>query len=156
MLVLTLLVNLMVIRSISLGVMLVAATALIAGVTLLPAVLGLLHIAWSGCGSCPKGRPKPESEGFWYRFSHSIMRRPWAWLAVSVAIILVLALPALRLKMLGATPNVLPSRAESVKGADILDAEFGENLALRRSRSSSRRPRRAASSRRSSSPAWTS
>lgn len=128
MLVLTLLVNLMVIRSISLGVMLVAATALIAGVTLLPAVLGLLSHRLERLRVMPKGKPKPESEGFWYRFSHSIMRRPWAWLAVSVAIILVLALPALRLKMLGATPNVLPSRAESVKGADILDAEFGDNL----------------------------
>ena len=51
MLVLTVMVDLMVVRSISLGVMLVAATALIAGVTLLPAVLGLLSsIAWSGCG----------------------------------------------------------------------------------------------------------
>ena len=50
MLVLTVLVDLMVVRSISLGVMLVAATALIAGVTLLPAVLGLLSHGWSGCG----------------------------------------------------------------------------------------------------------
>ena len=128
MLVLTVLVDQTVIRSISLGVMVVAATALIAGVTLLPAVLGVLAHRVERLRVIPKGKPKPESEGFWYRFSHAIMRRPWAWLAVSGAIILVLAWPARGLKMFGATPKGLPSRAESVKGSDILNAEFGENL----------------------------
>src|SRR6266545_2526810 len=128
MLVLTLLVDLMVIRSISLGVMLVAATALLAGVTLLPAVLGVLAHRVERLRVIPKGRPKPESEGFWYRFSRAVMRRPWAWLAGSLAILLVLALPVRELKMLGATSKLLPAKAESVKGTDILDAEFGENL----------------------------
>ena len=121
-------VDLMVIRSISLGVMLVAATALIAGVTLLPAVLGLLSFKLERLRVIPKGKPKPESEGFWYRFSHAVMRRPWAWLSVSLAIILVLAWPAREMKLLGATPKLLPGAAESVKGVDILNEEFGENL----------------------------
>jgi uncharacterized membrane protein YdfJ with MMPL/SSD domain len=128
MLALTVLVDLMVVRSISLGVMLVAATALIAGVTLLPAVLGVLSHRLERWRVIPKGKPKPESEGFWYRFSHAVMRRPVAWLAASLALILVLAWPARELKLLGATPKLLPSKAESVKGTEILNEEFGENL----------------------------
>jgi uncharacterized membrane protein YdfJ with MMPL/SSD domain len=128
MLVLTLMVDLMVIRSISLGVMLVAATALIAGVTLLPAVLGLLNHRLERLRVIPKGKPKPEEQGFWYRFSHAVMRRPVAWLAASLALILILAWPAREMKLLGATPKLLPSAAESVKGVDILNEEFGENL----------------------------
>ena len=128
MLVLTLLVDLMVVRSISLGVMLVAATALTAGVTLLPAVLGILSHRLERLRVIPKGKPKPESQGFWYRFSHAVMRRPWAWLTVATALILVIAWPARELKLLGATPKLLPGAAESVKGTDILNDEFGENL----------------------------
>jgi uncharacterized membrane protein YdfJ with MMPL/SSD domain len=128
MLALTVLVDLMVVRSISLGVMLVAATALIAGVTLLPAVLGILAHRLERLRVIPKGKPKPESAGFWYRFSHAVMRRPLAWLTVAAAIVLVLAWPAREVKLLGATPKLLPSKAESVKGTDILNEEFGENL----------------------------
>lgn len=128
MLALTLLVDLMVVRSISLGVMLVAATALIAGVTLLPAVLGILAHRLERWRVIPKGKPKPESQGFWYRFSHAVMRRPWAWLTVSAVIVLALAWPARELKLLGATPKLLPGKAESVKGTEILNEEFGENL----------------------------
>lgn len=128
MLVLTLLVDLMVIRSISLGVMLVAATALIAGVTLLPALLGILAHRVERLRIVPKRPARPESEGFWYRLSRAIMRRPWAWLAGSLALIILLAVPIGQLKLLGATGKLLPGSAESVKGLDILDAKFGENL----------------------------
>ena len=128
MLVLTLGVDLMIVRSISLGVMLVAATALIAGVTLLPAVLAVLAQRLERLRVIPKGRPKPESEGFWYRFSRAVMRRPWAWLTASLAILLLLAFPASQLKLLGATGKLLPGSAESVKGLNILDDQFGENL----------------------------
>jgi uncharacterized membrane protein YdfJ with MMPL/SSD domain len=128
MLALTVLVDLMVIRSISLGVMLVAATALLAGITLLPAVLGVLAHRLERWRVIPKGKPKPESEGFWYRFSRAVMRRPWPWLTFSAVIVLALAWPARELKLLGATPKLLPSKAESVKGTEILNDEFGENL----------------------------
>src|SRR4051812_9048798 len=127
MLALTVLVNLMVVRSISLGVMLVAITALIAGMTLLPATLAVLGPRVERLRVLPKRTPKAETEGFWYRWSHMIMRRPWLWLGVSVAIIVVLALPVLGLKMLGATSKLLPQHVESVKGLDYIDKQFGKN-----------------------------
>ena len=128
MLLLTLMVDLMVVRSISLGVMLVAMTALLGGVTLLPAVLGILAHRLEWLRVIPQRRGRREDEGFWYRYSHAIMRRPWAWLAVSLVIIGVIAFPARELKMIGSNARLLPSSTESVKGLNILNAEFGENL----------------------------
>ena len=127
MIVLSLLVDLMVIRSISLGVLAVAATALLAGLTLLPAVLGMLGPRVERLRVWPKRPPKPETQGFWYRWSHSIMRRPWVWLGASIALIVVLALPVLNLKMLGSTAKLLPRDAESVRGLDYINSQFGNN-----------------------------
>jgi uncharacterized membrane protein YdfJ with MMPL/SSD domain len=127
MLVLTVLVDLMVIRSISIGVLVVAATSLLAGITLLPAVLGLLGHRVEKWRILPKRSAKPEQEGFWYRWSHAIMRRPWLYLGLSVGIIVILALPVLQLKMLGSTPKLLPHNEESVQGLDVIDSQFGKN-----------------------------
>jgi RND superfamily putative drug exporter len=127
MVVLSVLVDLMVIRSISIGVLVVAATALLAGLTLLPAVLGLLGQRVERLRVLPKRPPKPETEGFWYRWTHAIMRRPWAWLCASLALIIVLALPALGLKMLGSTAKLLPQSAESVQGLNYINKQFGNN-----------------------------
>jgi uncharacterized membrane protein YdfJ with MMPL/SSD domain len=124
---LLLLVDLKIVRSISLGVLVVAATALLAGVTLLPAVLGVLSHRVERLRVVPKSRPKPETEGFWYRWSHAIMRRPGAWLLAAVAIIVLLAIPVRGLKLFGSQPNVLPSSSEAVKGANIIDDQFGRN-----------------------------
>ena len=127
MLILSVLVDLMVIRSISIGVLVVAATALLAGLTLLPAVLGLLGPRVEQWRVLPKRPPKPETEGFWYRWSHTIMRRPWLWLCASIAVIVVLALPATGLKMLGSTPTLLPQSTESVQGLNFINKQFGQN-----------------------------
>ena len=125
MLVLSVLVDLMVIRSISLGVLIVAATSLLAGLTLLPAVLGILGPRIERRRSADARRL--ETEGLWYRWSQTIMRRPWAWLGGSIAVIVILALPALNLKMSGASPKLLPQSTESVKGTNIIDKQFGKN-----------------------------
>lgn len=127
MIVLSVLVDLMVIRSISIGVLVVAGTSLVAGLTLLPAVLGVLGARVERGRILPKRQPKPEAQQFWYRWSHQVMRRPWMWLAISLGLIVVLAYPVLNLKMLGSTEKLLPARAEAVKGIDIINKEFGDN-----------------------------
>src|SRR5260370_28256815 len=80
MFVLTLLFNLLVVRSISMGVMIVAFTALLAGVTLLPAVLGILGHRLEWLRVVPRGLLKPREAGDSRasdRLSHAIIRRPW-------------------------------------------------------------------------------
>ncbi len=126
MLVLTLVLHdLMIVRSISLGVMLVAATGLLLGMTLLPAALAVLghRIEWLRILPRPKQVTNADS-GFWYSFSHAVMRRPWPYLLASSAFLLVLAWPAIELKMTGAQTTSLPSDTESVIGADLLREGF--------------------------------
>ena len=127
MLLMSVLVDLMLIRSISLGVMIVAFTALLAGMTFLPALLAVLGTKVERLRVLPKRAPKPEEQGFWYRLSHAIMARPWPYLIGSLAVIVLLALPAIGLKMLGSTSKLLPQNAESVKGLNYINSQFGKN-----------------------------
>lgn len=129
MLVLTLLLlPLMIVRSISMGVMIVAASALIAGLTLLPALLGILghRIEWLRVIPRRKGR-QPGQPGFWYRLSHVIMARPWVWLLVSFAILVAIAFPVRHLATVGADPGILPADKESVQGIRVMNEAMGAN-----------------------------
>lgn len=129
MIVLTAMFNLMVVRSISLGVMLVAVTALLAGMTLLPALLGVLGHRLEWLRVLPKPKPDAGGEtGIWYRLSHAIMRRPVAWLTGALVILFIIAYPARELDMIGSDPGLLPDDSESVQGVRFLDQEFGQNL----------------------------
>jgi len=127
-LVLTLLFNLMVIRSISLAVMLVAITALLAGLTLLPAVIAVLgpRIEWLPVKPRSR-RASTQSGGFWYSLSHAIMRRPWIWLLVSLVLLIGIGQPVRDLRLYGTEPGILPDRAESVRGAKAVNEAFGAN-----------------------------
>ncbi|MGN6757565.1 MAG: MMPL family transporter, partial [Thermomicrobiales bacterium] len=128
MLVLTLMFNLILVRSMSFAIMLVAMTALLAGLTLLPALLGILgrRIDWLPVLPKPKVS-RPGHAGFWYRLSHAIMRHPWVWLLVSLALLLALAIPVKDIKLYGATPQVLPDTNEAVVGYNLLSSAFGAN-----------------------------
>jgi RND superfamily putative drug exporter len=128
MFVLTLLFNLLIVRSISLGVMLVAFTGLLAGLTLLPAVLGILGHRLEWLRVVPRAKPRQEGEtGIWYRLSHAIMRRPWVWLGVSLGALLVLALPVRDLRLYGSAAGIMPSRIESTHSVEVMNQVFGPN-----------------------------
>jgi RND superfamily putative drug exporter len=131
MFVLTLLFNLLVVRSISMGVMLVAFTGLLAGVTLLPALLAILGHRIEWLRVVPRRRRddnhQSASTGFWYRLSMAVMRRPWIWLAVSLGILLILALPVRELTLYGATPDIMPPDTESTHGAQLMSQAFGQS-----------------------------
>ncbi len=129
MLVLTLLLlPLMIVRSISLGVLIVAAASLLAGLTLLPALLGILghRIEWLRVIPRRKGRPAGQP-GIWYRLSHAIMARPWVWLLVSLAILVAVAFPVRNLGTVGADPGILPAEKESVQGIRVMNEALGAN-----------------------------
>lgn len=128
MLLMTLLLNLFLVRSISLAVMLVATTALLAGLTLLPALLAILGHRIEWLRVIPKGKPRAAGEqGFWYRLSHAIMRRPWLWLAVSLGVLLIIAFPAREIRVQGSDPGLLPKEAQSVRGVRALEQSVGSS-----------------------------
>jgi RND superfamily putative drug exporter len=120
--------QLMMVRSMSLAVLLVAFTALMAGLTLLPAILAILGQRIEWLPVIPRfGSRRSDRPGVWYRLSHAIMRRPWLWLGVSLLILILLALPVRQMKLIGAAPGILPPETESVKGVVAANAAFGAN-----------------------------
>jgi RND superfamily putative drug exporter len=128
MLAMTLVLDLSVVRSISLGVSLVALAAVAGALTLLPALLVLVgrRIEWLSVR--PGGRAAGDLErGFWYRASRAVTRRPWPWVALSLAALLALAAPARELRLTGSDPDLLPRASDSARGFAALDAAFGPN-----------------------------
>ncbi|HEU5315003.1 MAG TPA: MMPL family transporter [Chloroflexota bacterium] len=127
MLLLTVLFDLLVVRSMSLAVMLVAGTALLSGLTLLPALLAIMGHRINWLRVVPRGRRETGQSGVWYRLSHAIMRRPLLWMTVAVGALVVLALPARNLRLMGVAPGALPQEAESVRGAIVMTETLGPN-----------------------------
>jgi putative drug exporter of the RND superfamily len=114
-------------RSLAAGAILVGVVSVVAALTLLPAVLGLLgdrinagRIPFFGRAADRAGR-----EGrFWGRVVHAVMRRPVVSLVLAAGFLLVLALPVLRLETGSQGASALPDRLESKQGYVLLNEEF--------------------------------
>jgi RND superfamily putative drug exporter len=116
-------------RSLATGAILVGATSVLAGLTLLPAVLSLLgdrvntlRIPWIGrsaeLGTAAEGR-------FWGAIVRAVMRRPILSLVLSVAFLVALALPVLDYQTGEAGIRTMPDRFASKQGFLALEQEFG-------------------------------
>jgi len=117
----------MVIRSIALAIVIVAAVSVISGLLLLPAVLALIgtHI-----NSLDLRRHIPflnrDREGMWRRWGLRVMGRPWFSLIVGLTIMGLAALPAIWLHRSGVTVETLPKSAESRVAFELVQREFGD------------------------------
>ena len=128
MLALTLLVHsLMIVRSISIGVLMVVFIGMIAALTLLPAVLGILDHRIERLRIIRRPIAAPGQATFWYQLSRAIMHRPWVWLISALVIMGILASPIRDLALVGPSPGVLPADTESIQGIRALDRAFGAN-----------------------------
>jgi RND superfamily putative drug exporter len=68
-----------------------------------------------------------EQEGAWWaRLAHAIMRRPVAFLAISVALLLAAAIPAFWIEVGPGTNKGIPQTLESTRALNILGAAAGE------------------------------
>jgi trehalose monomycolate/heme transporter len=131
-------------KSMGLGGTAAVMVAMIASVTILPAVLALLGnrvnaasiagllnrvipgrkaIAANGNG----GNLKDDRHGFWYRLSMFVMRRPAAVLLITLIPLLLAGVPFLGVKLSVADARALPTGAESRVVSERLDAEFASN-----------------------------
>jgi RND superfamily putative drug exporter len=125
-------------RSLSVGAILVVVVAVIATLTLIPAVISLLgdRIDW------PRRRKYDADtaarqfaydhetihRGFWGTVTRAVMNRPVVSLTLAVALLLLCALPYLDFKPgLGGASN-LPDDLESVEAYNILATEFSAGL----------------------------
>jgi RND superfamily putative drug exporter len=116
-------------RSMGLGGMAAVVVAMLAALTLLPAVLTLLGKRIDA-GRMPwrrRGRDTLviDSHGAWARVAHSVMRRPVAYLVVIVVVLLALGAPFLSARWGSVDERVLPASAPSRAAADILAEDFG-------------------------------
>jgi putative drug exporter of the RND superfamily len=122
------LVDIQAFRSMAIGSMSVVAVAVLAAITLLPAVLSLVGRGVDRL-RIPVLRPRATAgEGFWHRWAVGIMRRPWAFIAVALALLVTLAVPftAIRLGQPGAA--ILPADESPRLATERLAAEFGAGV----------------------------
>jgi len=113
----TQLVNIQAFKSMGFGAMISVAFALAAALTLLPALIGLIGKNIERL----RIRRKPASESrLWHRWAMTVMRRPWVFLVASVAILLLLAAPALHMTLGSSGPSILPSDSIPRRAAEMV------------------------------------
>jgi uncharacterized membrane protein YdfJ with MMPL/SSD domain len=115
--------------SMGLGGALVALLAATVALTILPAVLTLLGTRVNALSpSFLRRRAEREAsgtqEGFWYRLSRFVMRRPVPIATASAIVLIVLGIPFLSIKFTSVDPDVLPEDASARQVYDLMQAEF--------------------------------
>ena len=100
--------------------------AVLAAVTLLPALLGALglkinslRVPW---GHAHTGDSQPHG---WARWARGVARRPWPAMATAVAILVVLALPLFSLTLGQSDTSVMPTSTTVRQSYDALTWAFG-------------------------------
>src|SRR4051812_42440801 len=123
-------------RSMGFGGMSAVLIAMLAALTVLPALLGMLGPKVDALSVRPFFRrlfrlpPRDvtsEAQGFWYRLAHSVMRRPVLYTVVVTGVLVTLALPFLRVQFGGIDVRVLPAGTESRVVAETIDRDFPES-----------------------------
>jgi RND superfamily putative drug exporter len=115
-----------VLRSLGVGAILVGVVSVVAALTVLPAVLGVLGDRVNA-GALPgrRARPKaPAGTSFWARVADIVMRRPVVSLVLSVVFLVVCAIPVVDLRTGTSGVTTLPDRVPSKQGFVVLDREF--------------------------------
>jgi RND superfamily putative drug exporter len=121
-----------VLRSLGVGAIAVAAVSVLAALTLLPALLGLLGDRVNAIRVPVVGRVVDSAgrEGrFWSSIARAVMRRPALSLVASVAVLLAAAAPAVDLRLSQAGLRSFPDGVPSKEGFVALEEEFGVGTA---------------------------
>ncbi|MFD2094051.1 MMPL family transporter [Blastococcus deserti] len=119
-------------RSMGFGGMSAVLIAMLAALTLLPALLAMLGPRVDALSVRPwlrrvfgrAPRATTDEQGAWARIAHSVMRRPVIYTVVVTAVLVVLALPFLRVQFGGIDERALPEGTESRVVAETIRAEF--------------------------------
>ncbi|MFQ5794969.1 MAG: MMPL family transporter [Candidatus Bipolaricaulia bacterium] len=122
-------------RSIALGAILVVIAAMLASLTLLPAVLSLmgnkvnsLRIPFLQRGTATRTAGERERGGFWNWVTRGVMRRPVIGLVMAAGLLIAAAVPYFDINTGSAGVSTLPDGLQSKEGFLILDEEFSAGL----------------------------
>jgi len=115
--------------SMGLGGSLVVLLAALISLTVLPAVLTLLGTRVNSLSPRflqrrAEADARPDEQGFWYRLSRFVMRRPVPIATLSALFLIVLGLPFFNIKFNTVDPTVLPKEASARQAYDTVSAEF--------------------------------
>ncbi|SNS81556.1 putative drug exporter of the RND superfamily [Actinomadura meyerae] len=97
---------------------------MVGALTVLPAVLAVLG---PKVDALPLLRRRETSRGWWGRLAHSVMRRPVVYAVATVALLLALGVPFLRINWGGVDAAALPAGTDARAVAEALDANFPRN-----------------------------
>jgi uncharacterized membrane protein YdfJ with MMPL/SSD domain len=115
--------------SMGLGGSLVVLLAALISLTVLPAVLTLLGTRINALSPRflrrrAEADTRPDEQGFWYRLSRFVMRRPAPIATLSALLLILLGLPFFNIKFNTVDPSVLPRDASARQAYDTVSAEF--------------------------------
>lgn len=118
-----------VVRSMAVGAIVVVGIAVLAAVTLLPALIAALGHRVSEPGKLIgrlKPKPKPKTgPGFWERWTAMLMRRPLPFALAATAVMLAIASPALVMKENTAAIAMFPKDFETRVGFELASEQLG-------------------------------
>jgi len=117
-------------RSLAVGAILVGIVSVVAALTLLPALIGLLGDRINSLRIPVVGRRTLASAGsegrFWGAIVRNVLRRPVLSLVVSLGALVALALPILAMNVGTSGVSALPDRFSSKQGFVALERDFPE------------------------------
>jgi putative drug exporter of the RND superfamily len=115
-------------RSLAVGAILVGIVSVVAALTLLPALLGLLGDRVNALRIPYVGKRTLESAGaegrFWGGIVRNVLKRPALSLALSLGVLVALALPILGMNVGTSGVSALPDRFVSKQGFVALESDF--------------------------------
>jgi RND superfamily putative drug exporter len=115
-------------RSMGFGGMAAVLVAMVAALTLLPALLAVLGHRVNALPVRRRSRTRSVTgSGAWARLAHSVMRRPVVYAVSVIVVLLALGLPFLRVTFGGIDTRALPAGTESRVVAETLDRDFTAN-----------------------------
>ena len=114
----------MFLRSVGIAGVIVVAWSTVAALTLLPALLSVVGSRIDRF-AIRTHRDDTAQGGFWVRLSLAVMARPVAVLIPTLALLLLLGSPFLRVNISSPDATILPPDLPSRQAFDILAAEFG-------------------------------
>lgn len=110
-------------RSLGIAGSIVVALAMLASLTLLPAILA---VAGRRIDALTIVKARSERAGFWHRIAQQVMRRSGLVFVGVMAILVLLGAPFLHVKFGAPDASILPGDVQSRQGFDRLRAAFGE------------------------------
>src|SRR5437899_2541668 len=112
------------IRSIGIGGMLIPAVAVLASLTLLPAMLGWLGASINSARVIPRRwvEPHDPDTGFWGRWAATVARHPRVVFAAGLTIVVLVLIPAFKINPSDAVLKNEPASGDAQAGREAIAA----------------------------------